>query len=230
MRLFVLAFVATFGWTVQTRAATFDVFFNGEIEGILSGSTDFLSVAPFGVGETLSAKFTFDNAPLQGGSTPGISRYLNTAITISGSLGTYGFQQATRPDPLRPIQVNDTQVRGADPTAAGDLIQSRHSVAAEQFNGWTLQTLTYAVFDPSGSALTDDSFGPDLFSGLLINGLNDPSQTATATFVFTKQGNVSVSVLVDLKKAPTPVPLPPAMALMAVAIALLLIFGRKDLA
>ncbi len=210
----------------HARAATFDVTITGEITDIFNAPASFLSAAPFAVGDRLTATTTFEASPTAVPASSG-TLYRDTLVAISGSIGSYNFKKATRPDPLRPIHVNTTQVRGADnPALSGDLVQSSHSVAGDLIDGFVLQTLNYVLFNADETAFADDGFGPDLFSQILIDSLTDPGDRADAIFNFSRPGAVSVQVHADLR-APVPVPLPPALPLMAVAFGVLLLLRRR---
>lgn len=213
-------------WSGHARAAPFDVTISGEITDVFSAPASFLSAAPFAVGDRLTATATFDASPTAIPSSSG-TLYRNTLVAISGSIGSYSFSQATRPDPLRPIQVNTTQVRGGDfPALSGDLVQSSHSVAGDLVDGFVLQTLNYVLFNADETALADDGLGAHLFSQTLIDSLTGPGDCAVVLFNFSRPGAVSVQVHADLR-APTPVPIPPALPLMTVALGALLFLQRK---
>ncbi|MEO0710918.1 MAG: hypothetical protein AAFY68_09275, partial [Pseudomonadota bacterium] len=168
---------------LPAQAATFTVTFNTVVSEISTQDPVIAENSPFSVGDTISITAEFDDsvAPITG---PASTRYLNSLISLTGSIGSYSFNEAGPAG-----MVNLTTV--INDSFVGDQITSFHSVTGASLDGWSPTFFLYEVVDTTAAMLDDEAFGPALYDPDLIADF-DPSNVD-----FIQDAGLSISFLVS---------------------------------
>ena len=229
--------IAAIVFAFPAQASTVTVGYTGTVFRI-TGDAGFVAAVPVTVGDAFSVSAEMKTNP---GVSFSVTRnfYLDPFVSLTGTVGSYGFSMATVADAFRPIP--DQQASVANSMQGTDHVSARTTISGATVGGFQPVVFQYDATDTTGTTLSSRNYDTRYFDQsyldelalLPLNGFGRPSGNAQVQLRFktTDPNGPTGSILIDVNAEAAqlaPVPLPASAWLLLAGVALLV--RRRGLA